>query len=129
LDAPLPGIGPWDEITRSHALWHFSFWGPDAERLVKGRERFISIASERICGAIRRNSTKLAAHYAGLYAKPGAMHAAFEQFKAFDQDAADNKALVAKGPLTMPVLAIAANNRSIYDGGGHARGRDRVTSA
>jgi pimeloyl-ACP methyl ester carboxylesterase len=30
----------------------------------------------------------------------------FEQFKAFDQDAADNKAFVAKGKLTMPVLAV-----------------------
>jgi pimeloyl-ACP methyl ester carboxylesterase len=39
MDAPLPGIGPWDEITRSPLLWHFNFWGPDVERLVKGRER------------------------------------------------------------------------------------------
>jgi pimeloyl-ACP methyl ester carboxylesterase len=39
IDAPLPGIGPWDDIVRNHALWHFSFWGPDAERLVAGRER------------------------------------------------------------------------------------------
>ena len=28
IDAPLPGVGPWEEITRAHALWHFSFWGP-----------------------------------------------------------------------------------------------------
>src|ERR1700746_2104876 len=33
MDAPLPGVGPWDEIVRSRALWHFSFQGPDAERL------------------------------------------------------------------------------------------------
>ena len=39
MDAPLPGVGPWDDIVKSHALWHFSFWGPDAERLVDGRER------------------------------------------------------------------------------------------
>ena len=39
MDAPLPGVGPWDEIIRSKALWHFSFQGPDAERLVAGRER------------------------------------------------------------------------------------------
>src|SRR5262249_40859364 len=39
IDATLPGIGPWDDIVRSHVLWHFSFYGPDAERLVKGRER------------------------------------------------------------------------------------------
>src|SRR5665647_2077183 len=39
MDAPLPGIGAWDEIIRSPALWHFNFRGPDVERLVAGRER------------------------------------------------------------------------------------------
>lgn len=34
------------------------------------------------------------------------MHAAFEQFKAFDQDAIDNRALAATARLPMPVLAI-----------------------
>jgi pimeloyl-ACP methyl ester carboxylesterase len=48
-------------------------------------------------------------HYAALYAKPHAMHDAFEQFGAFSQDAIDNKALLATaGKLTMPVLAIGA---------------------
>jgi hypothetical protein len=47
-------------------------------------------------------------HYAKLYARPGAMHSAFEQFAAFRQDAIDNKALAAKGKLKMPVLAIGA---------------------
>lgn len=39
MDAPIPGIAPWDEIVRNPSLWHFSFHGPDAERLVQGRER------------------------------------------------------------------------------------------
>jgi pimeloyl-ACP methyl ester carboxylesterase len=47
-------------------------------------------------------------HYARLYARPGAMHAAFNQFAAFQRDAVDNKAFAAKGKLTMPVLAIGA---------------------
>jgi len=38
VDAPLPGIGPWGEIVSSKALWHFSFGGPDGERVVAGRE-------------------------------------------------------------------------------------------
>src|SRR5215475_14752270 len=29
IDAPLPGIGPWDEILKSPLLWHFNFRGPD----------------------------------------------------------------------------------------------------
>ena len=32
MDAPIPGIAPWDEIVRNPALWHFSFHGLDAER-------------------------------------------------------------------------------------------------
>jgi len=34
------------------------------------------------------------------------MHAGFEQFKAFDQDAVDDKAFLAHGKLPMPVLAV-----------------------
>jgi pimeloyl-ACP methyl ester carboxylesterase len=39
IDAPLPGVGPWDEILKNPLLWHFRFGGPDMERLVEGRER------------------------------------------------------------------------------------------
>src|SRR5262249_6744355 len=107
MDAPLPGIGPWEEIARSRALSHFSFGGPDAERLVAGRERIyldrfwneFSADPKKFTEASRR-------HYAKLYARPGAMRAGFAQFAAFDQDARDNRAFLAKGKLTMPVLAI-----------------------
>jgi pimeloyl-ACP methyl ester carboxylesterase len=107
FDAPLPGVGPWDDIVRSHALWHFSFWGPDAERLVAGRER---IYLDRFWNEFSADPKKFPeasrAHYARLYARPGAMHAGFSQFQAFDQDAIDNKAFAAQGKLAMPVLAV-----------------------
>src|SRR5215472_12337989 len=107
IDAPLPGIGPWDDIVRSHALWHFSFYGPDAERLVKGRERIYLDRFWNEFSADPKNFDEASReHYAALYARPGAMHAGFEQFKAFDQDAADNKAFVAAGKLSMPILAV-----------------------
>ena len=110
MDAPLPGIGPWDEILKSPALWHFNFRGPDVERLVQGRER---IYLDRFWNELSANPRSIdeetRRHYAELYARPGAMHAAFEQFAAFSQDAVDNKALAAKGKLAMPVLAIGAD--------------------
>ena len=107
IDAPLPGVGPWDEIVRSHALWHFSFYGPDAERLVSGRERIYLDRFWNEFSADPKNFDEASReHYAALYAQPGAMHAGFEQFKAFDQDAIDNKAFVANGKLGMPVLAV-----------------------
>jgi pimeloyl-ACP methyl ester carboxylesterase len=107
MDAPLPGIGPWDQIVRSHALWHFSFGGPDAERLVAGRERiYLDRFWNEFSADPKQFSEASRQHYAKLYARPGAMHAGFAQFAAFDQDALDNQAFLAKGKLTMPVLAI-----------------------
>jgi pimeloyl-ACP methyl ester carboxylesterase len=110
MDAPLPGIGPWDEIIRSPALWHFNFRGPDVERLVQGRER---IYLDRFWNELSANPDSIdeatRQHYAALYARPGAMHSAFNQFAAFAQDAIDNKGFADRGKLTMPVLAIGAD--------------------
>jgi pimeloyl-ACP methyl ester carboxylesterase len=107
IDAPLPGVGPWEEILKNPLLWHFRFGGPDMERLVAGRERIyldrfwneFSATPAKFSEASRR-------HYAKLYALPGAMHSGFAQFAAFDQDAVDNRAFVANAKLAMPVLAI-----------------------
>ncbi|EXF96402.1 alpha/beta hydrolase [Pseudomonas fluorescens HK44] len=106
MDAPVPGIPPWNDIVRSPMLWHFDFGGPDAERLVAGRER---IYLDRFWNEFAGNPTKVdeatRQHYAKLYARPGAMHAAFAQFRSIRQDEVDNKASMATR-LTMPVLAI-----------------------
>ena len=111
IDAPLPGVGPWAEITASHQLWHFSFWGPDEDRLVAGRERIWLDRFYNEFGFQRAKITDgVRAHYAAIYAKPGRMHAGFEQFRAFDQDAIDNKAFMAQGKLTMPVLAVGGDH-------------------
>lgn len=107
MDAPIPGIGPWDEIVKNPLLWHFRFGGPDMERLVKGRERiYLDRFWNEFSADPRRFDEASRRHYARLYARPGAMRAGFAQFHAFDQDAADNKVYLARGPLTMPVLAI-----------------------
>ena len=109
MDAPLPGIGPWDEIIRSPQLWHFNFRGPDVERLVKGRERiYLDRFYNELSDDPKGIDEATRAHYAVLYARPRAMHSAFNQFAAFTQDAIDNKQLAAKGKLAMPILAIGA---------------------
>jgi hypothetical protein len=72
IDAPVPGVGPWEEILKNPLLWHFRFGGPDMERLVAGRERIyldrfwneFSASPDRFGEAARR-------HYAKLYALPG----------------------------------------------------------
>jgi len=110
MDAPIPGVGPWDELAHVPKAWHFYFYGPDEERLVAGRERIyldrfyneLSVTPARIDDATR-------AHYAALYAQPGAIHAAFSQFAAFPQDAKDNRAVLARGKLATPVLAVGGS--------------------
>ncbi len=110
IDAPLPGIGNWDNIIRSPMLWHFNFRGPDEERLVQGRERiYLDRFWNELSADPKGIDEQTRQHYAALYARPHAIHDAFEQFGAFTQDAADNKALLAKGgKITMPVFAIGA---------------------
>jgi pimeloyl-ACP methyl ester carboxylesterase len=110
IDAPLPGIGSWDEILKNPLLWHFNFRGPDVDRLVKGRER---IYLDRFWNELSANPKAIdeetRQHYAKLYARPGAMHSAFEQFATFNtKDRADNLEFQKTGKLAMPILAIGA---------------------
>jgi pimeloyl-ACP methyl ester carboxylesterase len=77
------------------------------ERLVAGRERiYLDRPWHEFSADPRAFAEASRAHYAKLYAQPGAMHAGFSQFAAFDQDAIDNEAFVAQVKLTMPVLAV-----------------------
>ena len=108
MEAPIPGLGPWEQITGNPRTWHFGFGGPDMERLVAGRERIyldhfwneFSANSGDISEAMRE-------HYAALYALPGTIRAGFAQFNAFPQDAQDNKKLIEEGgKLAFPVLAM-----------------------
>jgi pimeloyl-ACP methyl ester carboxylesterase len=106
MDAPVPGIPPWDDLLRNPLLWHFSFGGPDAERLVAGRERiYLDRFWNEFAGDRSKIDEATRVHYAKLYAQPGAMHSAFAQFLSFPKDADDNKVSMAT-KLTMPVLAV-----------------------
>jgi pimeloyl-ACP methyl ester carboxylesterase len=104
MDAPLPGIGHWDDQLKNPKVWHFNFRGPDVERLVAGRER---ILLDRFYNELSATPASIDEetrdHYAALYARPGAIHDAFSgQFAAFAQDAIDN--------LTLPVLAVGGDH-------------------
>jgi pimeloyl-ACP methyl ester carboxylesterase len=106
MDAPIPGIDPWNEILLNPGVWHFNFHGPDAERLVAGRER---IYFDRIwndfTGDPGRPDEATRNFFTATYAQPGGMRAGFAQFAAFSQDAKDNK-VFEQTKLTMPVMAV-----------------------
>src|SRR6266852_415803 len=107
MDAPIPGIDPWNEILLNPGVWHFNFHGPDAERLVAGRER---IYFDRIwndfTGDPGRPDEATRNFFTATYAQPGGMRAGFAQFAAFSLDAKDNK-VFEQTKLTMPVMAVS----------------------
>ena len=78
MDAPIPGIEPWSEILQNPGVWHFNFHGPDAERLVAGRER---IYFDRIWNDFTGDPSKpdeaTRDFFAATYAQPGGMRAGF----------------------------------------------------
>jgi pimeloyl-ACP methyl ester carboxylesterase len=106
MDAPIPGVGPWEQILPTPALWHFNFYGKYAEALVAGRER---IYLDRIWDAFAAHPERITQAERALtsasYAQPGNMHAGFSYFEGFATDAKRN-AVFAKAPLAMPVLAM-----------------------
>jgi pimeloyl-ACP methyl ester carboxylesterase len=107
IDAPVPGVGPWEEVLKNPLLWHFRFGGPDMERLVAGRERiYLDRFWNEFSASPNRFTETSRRHYAALYALPGAMHSGFAQFAAFDQDAIDNRAFLGGSRLKMPILAV-----------------------
>lgn len=109
LEAPIPGIGDvWEKVYTTPALWHFHFVdSPIALDLVKGRERlFLEHFWQTLSPHPETFSEADRVIYAKSYAQEGAMRAAFEMFKKFNtQDAEDNRKF-AETKLPMPVLTI-----------------------
>jgi pimeloyl-ACP methyl ester carboxylesterase len=106
MDAPIPGIEPWNEILLNPGVWHFNFRGPDAERLVEGRERiYLDRIWNDFTGDPGKPNEATRNFFAATYAQPGGMRAGFAQFAAFAQDAKDNK-VFEQVKLPMPVLAV-----------------------
>lgn len=99
MDAPIPGVGPWEQVLLMPGTWHFHFNGTYAEQLAAGRERIylnriwddFAFHPERITEAARRR-------YAASYAQPGNMHAGFSYFAGFSKDADDNISGQPRGP-------------------------------
>jgi len=107
MDAFLPGVGEWRAVYDNPGIWHFRFYGPTPEALVKDRERiyfehfwndFAADKTHSIPEADRRA-------YVMEYARPGRMAAGFAYFASFPKTATDFAEL-SKTQLAIPVLSI-----------------------
>jgi pimeloyl-ACP methyl ester carboxylesterase len=113
MDAFLPGIGEWKDVWLLRDLWHFHFTGETPLKLVAGRERTYFEHFWNDFAADRNHSIPEADRrfYTAAYAQPGGMHAGFEYFKAFPQDAIDNATFGAR-KLEMPMLVLTGEKAS-----------------
>jgi pimeloyl-ACP methyl ester carboxylesterase len=107
MDAFLPGVAGWEPIYNSPNTWHFRFFGPTPEALVKGRERIFFEHFWNDFAADKTRSIPEADRkaYTEAYSQPGRMRAGWAYFASWPQLAKDF-AQLSQTKLTMPVLAI-----------------------
>jgi pimeloyl-ACP methyl ester carboxylesterase len=117
LDVVIPGDG--GDFSQGGRRWHHQFHltADLPEALTAGRERlYLSWFYRNFGHHPDAISDADIDEYLRTYAQPGAMRAGFAYYRALPQDAADNRANIARLRLPMPVLAI---------GGASGRGRGR----
>ena len=124
MDAPVPGIGPWDG-SWNPLLWHFRFGGPDWSGSWRGASASISTASGTNSPPIRQRFDEALASTTRALC-PARRHArGLPQFAPSDQDVEDN-AVVARARLDH--AAARDRRRALLrrdHGGGDARRRRR----
>jgi pimeloyl-ACP methyl ester carboxylesterase len=81
LDAPVPGLGPWDAVKGNPMIWHIHFQQtPDLpEQLIAGRE---AIYFRHFLDSGTFSDADVA-RYARAYAAPKHLHALLEMYRAF----------------------------------------------
>jgi len=107
MDAFLPGVAGWEAIYNHPGIWHFRFYGPTPEALVKGRERIFFEHFWNDFAANKKRSIPEADRraYTLAYSRPGRMAAGFAYFASFPKTAEDFAEL-ARTKLAIPVLSI-----------------------
>lgn len=107
MDAFVPGVDGWEAIYDSPDIWHFRFYGPTPEALVKGRERIFFEHFWNNFAADPKRSIPEAERvaYTKAYSRPGRMAAGFAYFKVFPKTA-EQFAELAKTKLAIPLLMI-----------------------
>ena len=122
LDGGIPGVTLPDQLPtapdRAWKTWHFAFHTvPDLpEMLIGGRER------EYLTWLLRRKAADPQSfadadvdEYLRVLLKDGGLRAGLAFYRAFAESAGQNRALRERGKLTMPVLALGADQGSIVD--------------
>ena len=96
MNAPLPGIEPWEEVKAVPFLWHFGFHQTPVlpEKLIAGRE-FVYFREgffDRFAMNSKAISNADVSRYAQAYSSPSQLHAGLGFYRAFPDDEKFNEA-------------------------------------
>jgi pimeloyl-ACP methyl ester carboxylesterase len=106
MNVAVPGVDPWSEVKRNPYIWHFAFHAiPELpEKLVTGRQAdYFAYFYDRLSARPGAVSARARERYAEAYARPEALRAGFDWYRAFPQDEKNNLA-VERQPVDTPVL-------------------------
>src|SRR5580693_10811702 len=106
LDAPLPGLGPWDAVKANPITWHINFQQTPGlpEQLLAGRE---AIYLRHFLDSDTFGDADIA-RYARAYAAPEHLHAALEIYRAFPANEKFNAAQ--RRAISLPLVLAPGEN-------------------
>jgi pimeloyl-ACP methyl ester carboxylesterase len=106
LDAPIPGLEPWEQVKIDPVLWHFGFHQtPNVpEQLIAGRQAVYF--REAFFNRLARNPNAISdadlGHYVRSYASPDQLRAALEVYRAYPLNERWNAAR--RDPIDVPIV-------------------------
>jgi len=122
LDAGIPGVTLPDALPvaadRAWRTWHFAFHVVDdlPEALISGRERvYLDWFLRRKAANPQTFSESDINEYLRVFVRDGGLRAGLAFYREVGRSASQNRELVARAKLSMPVLAIGADQGSIAD--------------
>jgi pimeloyl-ACP methyl ester carboxylesterase len=110
LEAPLPGVEPWEEVKRDPMIWHSNFHQtPDLpEKLIAGRQ---SLYFKHFFTGFTFNKKTITevdvAHYANSYATPAQLRAGMEFYRALPANEKLNSAQ--RSALDVPIVLVGGD--------------------
>jgi pimeloyl-ACP methyl ester carboxylesterase len=113
MNVVVPGLDPWDEVTRNPHIWHFGLHAvPELPEMLAGSHRaeYFDYFYDQLAGPAGVGPDVREA-FVRAYARPEALHAGFEWYRGFPRDAKDNQAS-RSDVVETPVLCLRGDRES-----------------
>ncbi|RUY99881.1 alpha/beta hydrolase, partial [Mesorhizobium sp. M7A.F.Ca.CA.002.15.1.1] len=105
MNTVIPGLHPWTKVVANPGIWHFAFHAvPELpELLVTGHQRaYFDFFFDLLAGRPEALTNEMRETLTQAYARPEALKAGFDWYRAFKQDAEAN----APARIEVPILYI-----------------------